>query len=711
MALDYFRRKDEDRGWEFYMEPRLDPELRAAQSEVFDSGAKTIVDCAHVRVERLDTHPVLFSKVFKEFKDRSGQKYDYRYWAERENFILREFLKKQGEFTHVVQARHLISENDAAKQVLTCDAGITIANWLRVQSRYADSATLAHPFQRWDAFLHLLRACLVALKQIHGHRIVHCDIKEDNICIPYAPQPFPGPGQDIRIEFGKLKIIDFAFSLAHAIPLTQILVINPEEPLASQSERLVGALRADRSSGYPNAVAQLDYRVDLFSLGYMAGKISAAGLHCPPEPGRDRVLREIADLVEKLKAFDSAPDIDPLPHDGVIAAIDHLLAEFAGLAGPLEFKVQGEWSADDMARGLGADRKTPMTPVALPLPTPIALPIASAEHRPGALASVRRPLLMALALVIAASAAVLAYRTAVNAPALSRVMATRQEMPRAQAQPDPAADAVNRIRSQFSSDDDAAFQTALEDLTKLSTSTQPGDMLVATAIAGAIDAEYGAALAAAETKANRSRALGRLMALAKAGNPSSARRVAAFENDYDEVKRTLARSSWWLGGQGAPPAQALGWMENGALLADHGDRPAMLDSAFAMGHGRALAQDRAGSVEMYLKVIAHATGSDATSARIRGSALRGLAAMLNAIAAQKDQDAATRILPVLESMAGSGAADLQYFLGLMNECVRQPADLDAARHWYRLAAADPSRKLSAGQKARTVGMDCPRRTD
>ena len=156
MALIYLRRNNhDDDNRERRKEPRLSPELRGVQSEVFDSGRKTIVDCAHVKVERLDTHPVLFSKVFKEFEDWKGQKYDYRYWAERENFFLREFLKKQNEFTHVVQARHLISENEAAKQVLTFDAGITIANWLRVKSRYTDTATLSHPFQRSDAFLRL----------------------------------------------------------------------------------------------------------------------------------------------------------------------------------------------------------------------------------------------------------------------------------------------------------------------------------------------------------------------------------------------------------------------------------------------------------------------------------------------------------------------------------------------------------------------------
>src|SRR5688572_10584607 len=156
------------------VEPRIGPVPVA--SEVFDTGRRTIIDCAHVRVERLATRPVLYSKVFKEFQDRNGQKYDYRYWSERENFFLREFLKKQNLFAHVVQPRHLISENDAAMQVLTCDAGVTVANWLRVKARYADTATLSNPFQRSDALLQLLRGCLVALKEIHSQRIVHCDI-------------------------------------------------------------------------------------------------------------------------------------------------------------------------------------------------------------------------------------------------------------------------------------------------------------------------------------------------------------------------------------------------------------------------------------------------------------------------------------------------------------------------------------------------------
>src|SRR6185436_18890744 len=418
MALDYLlRRTRDDDPLERRIEPRLGPvpAPAAPASEVFDSGRKTIVDRAHVRVERLDTHPVLFSKVFKEFEDPKGLKYDYRYWSERENFFLREFLKKQNEFTHVVQARHLISENEAAKQVLTCDAGVTVANWLRVKARYADSGTLSNPFQRSDAFLHLLRACLVALKQIHQHRIVHCDIKEDNICIPYAPHPFQGGRRRIRLEFGQLKLIDFAFSIAHAMPLTQILVIDPDERLLYQSERLITALRADRRSGCPNAVQQLDYGVDLFSLGHIAEKISAAGLEGPPGIDAGRALEDIARLVRSLKAFDSAPATGPLPHDGLIAEIDRLLAATSAACASPEFNVDGEWSTQEMARGEGAARETPSTPVALPLPTPVSLPYSAIPSQPQRPRTARKALLVGLTIAAVASAAAFLLRESGNA--------------------------------------------------------------------------------------------------------------------------------------------------------------------------------------------------------------------------------------------------------------------------------------------------------
>jgi len=682
-----------------WIEPRLGPDPGSAKSAVFDAGRKTIVDCAHVRVERLGTHPVLFSKVFKEFEDRTGHKYDYRYWAERENFFLREFLKRQNEFTHVVQARHLISENEAAKQVLTRDAGITIADWLRVKPRYADTDTLSHPFQRSDAFLRMLRACLVALKQIHEHRIVHCDIKEDNICIPYAPNPFPGGGRPIRLEYENLKLIDFAFAIAHSIPLTQILVINPDERLPYQSELLVAALRADRQSGCPNAVQQLDYRVDLFSLGHMAEKISSAGLDCASGSGA-RALEGIAALVQRLKAFDTAP-AGALPHAGLIEEVDRLLVETAGSSGSLQFHVDGEWTSEEMSQAGSASRPTPLTPVASTLPTPISAPLLQSAQRQKGASKLRIALLLTM-LCASAGAAVLLVPGEAGTTSHARQAGAfeRKEALAVQASAPAQAPAEDfaRAASLLRSTEEATFRTAYADLAKM-----PDE---SARIVASLAAEYGQALGSTSREA-RARALGRLAWMAKAGNGSAAQHVVAFEKTYDSAKATVAKSAWWVRGEGLPPPEAIAWVENGEVLADHGDRPAMLDLAFAIGHGRGVRQDRARAVETYLKAMAQSTGEDEFSQRIRQAAARGMTAMLNRIVEQKDLDAAVRLVPAMRANADAGAAGMQYYLGLFNECVAQPANLDAAREWYGKAVADPEWKAAVERKARLLGKWCP----
>ena len=691
MAFNLKRKLPAEEIQDRWIEPRLGPDPASPRSAVFDLGRKTIIDCAHVRVERLGTDPVLFSKVFKEFEDRTGHKYDYRYWAERENFFLREFLKRQNEFTHVVQARHLISENEAAKQVLTRDAGITIADWLRVRPRYADRATLSHPFQRPDAFLRMLRACLVALKQIHEHRIVHCDIKEDNICIPYAPHPFPGDGRPIRLDYENLKLIDFAFAVAHSIPLTQILVINPDERVPYQSDLLISALRADRRTGCPNAVQQLDYRVDLFSLGHLAEKISHAGLVCPQESGASLVA-DIKALVQRLKAFDTMP-AGALPHAGLIEEIDRLLADAGSSAESLQFHVEGEWSSEEMSRGRSAVRPTPLTPVASPQPTPISAPVTQMpiESR-GVVSRLRVPLLLALLCASAGAAVVLVPTEKDNVAPPQPAMAVEKHVPEAAA-PDAA-----RLASLLRSSDDAAFHAAFSGLAK-----GPAE---GTKIAEALATEYGEALGSS-ARETRSHALGRLIWMAKAGYAPAAQHVATFERSYDAAKATVAKSAWWVRGEGSPPSEAAGWIEKGELLAEHGDRPAMLDVAFAFGHGRGLKQDRARAVETYLNAMARSSGEDPFSLRIRQTAARGMTVMLNRIVEQKDLDAAVRLVPALRSNADAGAAGMQYYLGLFNECVAQPANLEAAREWYGKAVADPDWKGTVERKAQSLGKSCP----
>jgi hypothetical protein len=223
-----------------------------------------------------------------------------------------------------------------------------------------------------------------------------------------------------------------------------------------------------------------------------------------------------------------------------------------------------------------------------------------------------------------------------------------------------------------------------------------------------IAAGHAESLASAASREERARALAELIALARTGNEAAAQRIAQFERSYDAAKQTLAKSAWWTGGTGAPPPEAARWMEDAELLAAQGDRPAMLDVAFALGHGRAPRKDRAASVETYLRAMASSTGADEFSQRIRQSAARGLTIVLNAIVEHKDAEAAERVLPALRANADLGAAGMKYYLGLFSECVHRPADLDAAREWYGKAAADPAWKAIAERKTELLGKWCPR---
>jgi len=306
---------------------------------------------------------------------------------------------------------------------------------------------------------------------------------------------------------------------------------------------------------------------------------------------------------------------------------------------------------------------------------------------------------------VAMAGAAFLYRETNDAgPPPGEAVMSKQAPPVQPAPAEVATDPGGRLASLLRSDDEREFQSASGELARMLTSSRPA----AVAIAEPVAAQYGDALASAGTSAARSRAINRLIWMARAGDPAAEQRIAAFEKSYDDVKQTVARSVWWSRGEGPRPEAAAHWMENGELLAKIGDRPAMLDVAFALAHGRGDRQDRLASVETYLTVIERSSAGDEASARIRQAAVRGLASLLNTIVEQKDQAAAWRVLPAIRARADAGAADLQYFSGLLNECVLQPADFAAARQWYRKAASDPGWKRIAVQKDRTLGRWCPR---
>lgn len=302
----------------------------------FDLENAIIRDLPHVLVTRLAPEEHSRCTYRKQFKAEGLHGADY--WIQRETRFLTHFATAK--LRHVVEYSELKRLGDGittpvVSLLATFDAGVTLENWLRVQPRYANGIVDAHPFARVGLFLLLIRACLIALREIHALGIVHCDIKPDNICLPYTPYPFnPEADSWLHIDFEHIRIIDFAFSINPDWPLERPLPILPTAPY--QSTLLKSALQKDRAAtGKPGlAVQQLDWRADFGNLSHMLKGMLDTGL-TPATGTAGRMAYEAAHrIVAKIDSLGNGkpPKRGQLPHDRLIAEIDALTSKSIDLS-------------------------------------------------------------------------------------------------------------------------------------------------------------------------------------------------------------------------------------------------------------------------------------------------------------------------------------------------------------------------------------------
>ena len=306
----------------------------------FDLSDAVIRDFPHVKVTRQAPQGRRRCEYRKVFKPEGLA--DAAYWIGREYDFLLYFAFKG--MRHVVEHSELRQGGDGTQirqveAVATFDAGVTVSDWLKLRPRYPGGAEHAHPFAHAGQFLALLRACLLALHDIHSHGIVHCDIKADNLCLPYEPYPKTGP---VSIRYDGVRLIDFAFSITPERPLAKPLPIAPGADY--HSPRFQAALREDWRSGAGRHAQALDWREDLFSLGVMAGEIvNQAPLLLPQgKPGLP-ALAHALELVDWLQGFGAAdlPADGRLPHRQAIAEIDAKLAALQDWENYRRFTVSG----------------------------------------------------------------------------------------------------------------------------------------------------------------------------------------------------------------------------------------------------------------------------------------------------------------------------------------------------------------------------------
>jgi len=279
----------------------------------------------HVEVKRLRTAGgAVYSKRF--LKRQGG--IDYSYWSEREVRFVGHFGGART--PQVVRPALLQFQADAVERVDTQDAGPSLDNWQKLRvSRAGNPGAFSGVFDDAGELALLLRACLQALHGLHALGIVHCDIKADNLCLAYAGEPLGETG--IQLDYRKLRVIDFAFSVWPGVPgwdLEQCLPIAPDSPQADYlSPWFKQSLREDRRQHPPQAWRGLDYGVDLYALGCMLHKLLAARRRTLSNP-EDPLAAFLHTLAEEwTQRYAQAAPAGKLPHAQDIQRIEARLSQ------------------------------------------------------------------------------------------------------------------------------------------------------------------------------------------------------------------------------------------------------------------------------------------------------------------------------------------------------------------------------------------------
>lgn len=376
---------------------------------VFGRERLRMVTGRHVEVFREAAGPGERRRYTKRFLATDAG--DFRDWTEREFRLLARLMGHGvGCVAEVVRFDRGSASETALVQ--TYDAGITVDHWATLLPVQRDGHASAHVFADCAHWWALARALLGALDAIHELRLVHLDLKPDNVCIPAWPADFDPRRSDqpLKPRFEALALIDFAFSLVHGDPLAAPLPLARQPDYDYQSPRLLAALEASRR-GDLAPTRRLDWRCDVYSLAallqrYLPDRRAPleAGWDLPRLGAARSFVRRLLEVHDATLPAASARR----PHAELIAQATRALDEPA-----LAASLRRGWTLASDALFARDPSPTPITRIAPPMavaagfgPAPVSASTAPVATAKEATAPLRAGWSMALALAAAAAVAI-----------------------------------------------------------------------------------------------------------------------------------------------------------------------------------------------------------------------------------------------------------------------------------------------------------------
>jgi hypothetical protein len=335
-----------------------------AIERVFGRGRQKMATGDHVEVYREALVPGHRRRYTKRFVATDGA--DFRQWTDREWRILARMIGHGVRCVPAVVQYHGGAEG-GLRELQTYDAGVSVDQWATLLPVERDGARFRHAFEDAAHWWALAHHTLAALDEIHALALVHLDVKADNLCVPYAPSEFdPGDAEArLTLDFSRLALIDFAFSLVSGERLLTSLPIGWQKDYDYQSPRLLRALDAGRD-GDLAPTQELDWRCDFYSLAAMLRRYLPDDVAAPDADGWTESRRDDARaLILRLRDCHDGEDASQRPHRELMTVTAAHLADPA-----LARSLEAGWSlVRDPAFVATGAWATPLTRIAaLPLP-------------------------------------------------------------------------------------------------------------------------------------------------------------------------------------------------------------------------------------------------------------------------------------------------------------------------------------------------------